>query len=120
MKKLSVSLESDHVDRLDERQADGDAASRSAALRDILDEYEALRTECEGLRTECDELRTRLEQRETRIEQLEEQLARRSQVEEKVDTLARRVEDRERAADAPFFVRWVRWVRRRRDVDDGE
>lgn len=113
MKKLSVSLEPDHVDRLDERQSEGDATSRSAALRQILDEYEELRTECEELRTECENLRTRLESREDRIDELEEQLARRSQVEEKVDTLAKRVEDRERAADAPFFVRWARWFRSR-------
>ena len=65
----------------------------------------------DDLEAEVEELRERLDSRADRIDQLEEQLARRSQVEEKVDVLAERVEDRERAADAPFFVRWARWFR---------
>ena len=69
----------------------------------------------DDLEAEVEELRERLDSRADRIDQLEEQLARRSQVEEKVDILAERVEDRERAADAPFFVRWARWFR----SDDG-
>jgi Arc/MetJ-type ribon-helix-helix transcriptional regulator len=105
MKKVSVSLEEQHVDRLDERVDDGEAGSRSEAVRQILDGYEELHTECEELRTECERLRTRVEAREDRVDDLEEQLARRSQVEEKVDTLAKRVED----DDAPFFVKWYRW-----------
>jgi peptidoglycan hydrolase CwlO-like protein len=69
----------------------------------------------DDLEAEVEELRERLDSRADRIDQLEEQLARRSQVEEKVDILAERVEDRERAADAPFFLRWARWFR----SDDG-
>jgi Arc/MetJ-type ribon-helix-helix transcriptional regulator len=117
MKKVSVSLEPDHVDRLDERQEDGDVSSRSAALRQVLDEYERLRTECEDLRTECEELRTRLDAREDRIEELEEQLARRSQIEEKVDVLAKRVEEsqltyaekRQRMIDRASVAERLRW-----------
>jgi len=59
---------------------------------------------------EYDELRNRLEAREERIEELEEQLAKRSQIEEKVDTLANRVEESEEPAP-PFLVRWWRWYR---------
>lgn len=55
---------------------------------------------------EYDDLQQRLESREERIEELEEQLARRSQVEEKVDTLAKRVEN----PDPPWPIRWYRWV----------
>jgi metal-responsive CopG/Arc/MetJ family transcriptional regulator len=55
MKKLSVSLEPEHIDRLDERQGEGDVSSRSAAVREILDEYESLRTECEDLRDSAGE-----------------------------------------------------------------
>jgi predicted nucleic acid-binding Zn-ribbon protein len=109
MKKVSVSLEESQVTLLEERREDLDANSRSETLRKILEEYEDLHTECEELRSECEDLRTRLDNREDRIEELEEQLARRSQVEEKVDTLAKRVEDE----DAPFFVRWLRWYRSR-------
>jgi len=110
MKKVSVSLETEHVERLDERQDDGDADSRSAAVREILDEYERLRTECDDLRTECEDLRTRLESREDRIDELEEQLARRSQIEEKVDVLATRVDESDEPAP-PWPIRWYRYFR---------
>ena len=117
MKKVSVSLKPEHVDRLDERQEEGDVSSRSAALREILDEYEEVHTECEELRTECEELRTRLEAREDRVDDLEEQLARRSQIEEKVDVLAQRVEEsqltyaekRQRMIDRASLAERLRW-----------
>lgn len=51
-----------------------------------------------------------MESREGRIDELEEQLAPRSQVEEKLDTLATRGEE----PPPPFFVRWVRWFQTRR------
>jgi chromosome segregation ATPase len=117
MKKVSVSLEPAHVDRLDERQEAGEATSRSAALRQILDEYDRLRTEYEELRTECEELQNRLEAREDRVDALEEQLARRSQIEEKVDVLAKRVEEsqltyaekRQRMIDRASLAERLRW-----------
>jgi metal-responsive CopG/Arc/MetJ family transcriptional regulator len=115
MKKVSVSLASEHVNLLDERQEADDITSRSAALRDILDEYETLHTEYEDLRTECEDLRTRLESREERIDELEGQLAKRSHVEEKVDVLAKRVEDttyydrRQRALDRATVTQRLKW-----------
>jgi Arc/MetJ-type ribon-helix-helix transcriptional regulator len=116
MKKLSVSLTEDHVDILDDRQETGDVSSRSAAVRDILDEWETLRTECDGLRTECDELRTRLETREARIEELEEQLARRSQLEDKIEGLPDKLRDaesyqerRQRMLDKASFTTRLKW-----------
>jgi DNA repair ATPase RecN len=117
MKKVSVSLEPDHVDRLNECQEEGDVSSRSAALRGVPDEYEQARTEYEDLRTECEELRTRLDAREDRIDELEEQLARRSQIEEKVDVLAERVEEsqltyaekRQRMIDPASLSKRLRW-----------
>jgi len=57
---------------------------------------------------EYDDLEERLEAREDRIDQLEEQLAKRSQIEEKVDVLANRVEETEQP-DPPWPVRWYRW-----------
>ena len=121
MKKLSVSVREDHVERLDARQDDGEATSRSDALRQILDEYEEMRTEYDDVLTECEELRTRLESREDRIETLEDQLRRRSHVEEKVDVLATRFETqqaqraRQRAredalASAPPWRRFKWWA----------
>jgi metal-responsive CopG/Arc/MetJ family transcriptional regulator len=99
MEQITLRLPSELLQELDE-EADEAGVSRSEYIRDTL------RT-----RENTDVLRERIHQKEERIDQLEEQLVRRSQVEEKVDTLARRVEDRERAADAPFFVRWARWFR---------
>jgi DNA repair exonuclease SbcCD ATPase subunit len=116
MKKLSVSLEPEHVDRLDDRQAEGDVSSRSAAVREILDEYESLPTECKDLRDECDNLRTRLENREDRIDELEEQLAPRSHLEEKVESLPDKIRDREgyqerrqRLLDQASFTERLKW-----------
>jgi len=85
MKKMSVSLREDHVDRLDELQEEGSASSRSEAVREILDEYEELTTECEELRTECERLRNRRDE-------LRDQLQARGDVEEKVETLVERTE----------------------------
>ncbi len=127
MKKLSVSLEPEHVDRLDDRQGEGDVSSRSAAVREILDEYESLRTECEDLRAECDNLRTRLENRENRINELEEQLARRSQLEEKVENLPDKIRDREsyqerrqRMLDRASLAQRLKWKVTGVPVDDGD
>jgi len=127
MKKVSVSLEPEHVSRLDERQQAGESTSRSAALRQILDEYDQLRTECEELRTECEELQNRLKAREDRVDALEEQLARRSQIEEKVDVLAKRVEEsqltyaekRQRMIDRASLAERLRWRVTGVPVEDG-
>jgi hypothetical protein len=81
-----------------EREAAERGVSRSEYIRDVFDD-----------RHRAGRLEERLEVRESRIDELEEQLARRSQVEEKVDTLAKRTE----SSDAPFFVRWYRWYRDR-------
>jgi predicted RNase H-like nuclease (RuvC/YqgF family) len=127
MKKLSVSLEPEHVARLDDRQSEGDVSSRSAAVREILDEYESLRIECEDLRDECDNLRTRLENREDRIDELEAQLARRSQLEEKVESLPDKIRDREsyqerrqRMLDQASLAQRLKWKVTGVPVDDGD
>lgn len=85
-----------------EREADERGISRSEYIRTTLES-----------RHEADHLRERLDVREERIDELEMQLAKRSQVEEKVDTLQNRVEDQQSTQNAPFFVRWVQWWRSR-------
>lgn len=82
-----------------EREARDMGVSRSEYMRSILSD-----------RHRATQLEERLEIREKRIDQLEEQLTRRSEVEEKVDVLAKRVEE----PDPPFWVRWGRWLRRDR------
>ena len=83
-------------------ELDGDAdergVSRSEYVRDVL------RT-----RRDTKQLRDRLDSREARIDELEEQLARRSQIESKIDTLA----TQQQVGQAPFFVRWYNYFRGR-------
>lgn len=80
-----------------EREACEKGVSRSEHIRDALEQRERV-----------EKLRERLERREERIDDLEEQLRRRSEVEEKIDTLATQSDE----PDAPFFVRWYEWYRR--------
>jgi len=80
-----------------EREAAERGISRSEYIRNILTD-----------RHRVDELEERLETREARIDELERQLAERSQIEEKVDTLAKQQDE-----EAPFFVKWYKWWRRR-------
>ena len=69
------------------------------------------RREAEGLEREVEIL-------ENRLEEQRRQMVEREHVEEKVDVLAKRVEDQQAAADAPFFIRWVRWFRGRGQNED--
>lgn len=62
---------------------------------------------------EYEELEERLESREERIVELEDQLARRSQIEERVDELAIELREEREAAAPPWPVRWVEWWRER-------
>lgn len=122
MKKITVSLEDDHIAELKARQRLG-ADSRSAALRELLDERDALEAECEDLRTEYEdlkaeyeELHTRYEAREDRIEDLEGQLRERSRVEDKIEDLPDKIRDsetyqerRQRLLDQASITERLRW-----------
>jgi predicted transcriptional regulator len=103
MRSLTVRVPEELIDDLDE-EADEHDSSRSEYIRQILGE----RHETEELRAEVQQLQERLETREDRIDTLEKQLSRRSEIEEKVDTLAKQQDD-----PTPFFVEWVRWWRNR-------
>lgn len=94
MKKVTVSLNDRHLYELEARQRIGDSGSRSAALREILDEYDDLRTEYAELEAEYEDLRKRYEAREDRVEELETQLRERSQIEEKIEDLPDKLRDR--------------------------
>jgi len=103
-KSVTIRLEGELIAGL-EREAEEAGVSRSEYIRQILQE----RGENEELQEEMSSLRERLDGREKRVRELEEQLARRSNIEEKVDTLAKRQE----TANAPFFVEWYQWFRQR-------
>jgi|APHM01.1.fsa_nt_gi Ribbon-helix-helix protein, copG family. len=101
--QTTIRIGENLIEELDAEAEERDI-SRSEYIRQILCE----RGESEELRKEVDTLRDRVESREERIEDLEQQLARRSQIEDKIDTLA----EREQQDDAPFFIKWMRWYRR--------
>jgi Arc/MetJ-type ribon-helix-helix transcriptional regulator len=98
METITIRIPADVLESIDE-SADEYDVTRSEYVRELIEKGR-----------EYDNLRSRLEARENRIEELEEQLARRSHIEEKVDVLAKRVEDRGEH-DPPWPVRWYRWWR---------
>ena len=60
--RVSLVLRDRHVDVLDELQEDDDrdVRSRSEAAREVIDEYERLRSRCEELQTERNRLENRV------------------------------------------------------------
>lgn len=124
MKSLSVRVPDDTHERIAER-ANERGTSLSAEARELI----VRGLEADEVDEELAELRERLESREQRIDDLEEQLARRSQIEEKVDVLAERVEDsqltyaerRQRMIDEASLGQRLRWKVTGVPVDeDGE
>jgi Arc/MetJ-type ribon-helix-helix transcriptional regulator len=91
MQNVTVRLPEELVEELD-AESDEQDVSRSEYIRETLQD----RHETDELREEVSDLR-------------ETQLARRSEIEEKVDTLAKR----EQEGNAPFFIKWYRWWQRR-------
>ena len=110
MKKVSVSLEDEHIAMLEEREEHGDADSRSEALRDVLDEYEAVRNECQELRNECESLRNRQED-------LRKQLREANRTNDRVEEIVEYVEEekslqerRQERESAPVWRRAKWWA----------
>lgn len=58
---------------------------------------------------EYDELADRLESREARIEELESQLARRSEIEEKVEALPDKIRETQNEPAPPWPIRWYQY-----------
>lgn len=107
MQNVSIRLPEDLVEELDD-ESDEKGVSRTKHIRTILesrhehtvtaDEHRQLQREHAQAQRDTDRLRDRLESREKRIDDLEEQLGKRSEIEEKVDVLANTVEEREERA----------------------
>jgi uncharacterized coiled-coil DUF342 family protein len=122
MKRLTVSLDEDHVDRLKGRVRLEEAESKSDALRQILDEYEDLHAKNEELHTSVeeararrDELRRQLEERgevETQVNELVEH------TETQSEALRELLEERDRRRDG-VVTRARRWLFGDRDGRDG-
>jgi septal ring factor EnvC (AmiA/AmiB activator) len=116
MQKVSVSLEDRDVEMLEDVVDDDDqeASNRSAALREVLEEYRELRER-------VDELEADLEAAEARSDDLRRQLREANRRDDDVDELVRYVEhERERELareEAPIWTRGKWWLLGR-DVDD--
>jgi seryl-tRNA synthetase len=108
MEHLSVTVEESTLERIDELKDKRDE-SRSQVVRDLLSKGQR----ADELEKELDTIRDRLETRKKRIEELEQQLTRRSQIEEKVEEVALEVREDREESNAPFFVKWARWFRER-------
>jgi len=104
MQTVTVRLPEELTDELDAEAGEQDV-SRSEHIRERLQDHHEADELCE----EMSELRDRLDAREERVSELETQLARRSEIEEKVDTLTKR----EQEGKAPFFIKWYRWRKNR-------
>jgi cell fate (sporulation/competence/biofilm development) regulator YlbF (YheA/YmcA/DUF963 family) len=105
MKRLTVSLEPEQIDRLDELQAEHDVDSRSAALRRLFDEYEDLQAEYEELNSTCEELEKELERARRERRQLLEQREEHQQLARYVED-ERTAEQRWRQASLTTRLRW--------------
>ena len=105
---ITIRIDGDLIDSLDAEAEDRDV-TRSEYVRQILKD----RRESDELREEIDSLREQLDRRQERIETLEGQLARRSNIEEKVEDLPDKIRAVEEEPSAPFFVEWFRWWRNR-------
>ena len=90
MERLTVTLDEEDVHRLKGRVRNGEASSKSEALRQIIHGYEELHTEYEDLHTEYDELHTECERLRARRDDLRRQLKERGAVEETTETLVER------------------------------
>lgn len=124
MPRITFTADETHERIVDDVEGEDGVDSRSAAVRECITRYADLHHRVEELQqtvSERDEeiaaLRDRLDSREERIDDLEEQLARRSQIEEKVDVLAERVEEsqltyaekRQRMIDRASVAERLRW-----------
>jgi predicted nucleic acid-binding Zn-ribbon protein len=105
VKRLTVSLELEQIERLDELQAEHDVDSRSAALRRLFQEYEELQAEYEELKNEYEELETEVERARRERRQLLEQ---REEHQELARYVAdeRTAEQRWREASLATRIRW--------------
>lgn len=101
------AAESEDVTILRERLAD-----REEGIETLQRETTTQIRQRQRLEEEQSRLRERLESREQRIDQLEDQLVKRSQIEDKVEELSLVVREDANASNAPFLVRWWKWMRK--------
>jgi Arc/MetJ-type ribon-helix-helix transcriptional regulator len=113
MPRLTITITEDQSELLEDISSDdGEYESKSAAVRDFIQAGEQEHELHEAIAR----LEERLDSRENRIDELEAQLARRSQLEEKVEALPDKIRDREsyqerrqRMLDQASFAQRLKW-----------
>lgn len=105
MQRITVSLEPEQIDRLDELQNEHNIDSRSAAIRRLFDEYDDLQAEYEELKSEYEELETDLERARRERRQLLEQREEHQELARYVED-ERTIEQRWREASLATRLRW--------------
>jgi predicted RNase H-like nuclease (RuvC/YqgF family) len=103
MPRLSITISGDLNDELESKRQDDERFSSKA---DVVRHYIK-----RGRRV--GELEREIEHRDARIEELRNQMTARENQGERIDALERRIEEQQVAADAPFPVKWYRWLKRR-------
>lgn len=105
MKRLTVSLEPEQIEQLDKLQEDHDIDSRSAALRQLFQEYEQLQRDYEELNSEYESLDDELQRQKRERRQLLEQREEKQELARYVED-QRTTEQRYREASLPTRLKW--------------
>lgn len=111
MDRITVSIRESQIDLLDELSADGGPCdNRSESMRLVIDEYE----NDKNLEEKIAQLEDEKKSLESRLEESRRREIARDRTNDKIDTLRADLRESQQMDDgAPFFVRWVRWYRRR-------
>jgi predicted DNA-binding protein len=99
MEPLTIRIPAETKESLD-TEADAYDVSTSEYVRELIQKGR-----------EYDELEDRLASREARIEQLEEQLSRRSQIEEKIESLPAKIQKTDDGPTPPWPIQWYQYFR---------
>ena len=117
MKRVTVSVEEEHVETIDDFQEANDLDSRSEAVRRLLDAYEDLQTDYEDLHTQYEELQTDVERLRNEKRLILEDREEKQELVEYVEE-ERTVEQRWREAGLTTRLRWKLFGMDSTDDDD--
>lgn len=108
MARVTVSIGEEDKEYLEEKSGDGaEYDSMSEVMRNCITAHK----ERNELHEELERLRDRLESRENRIGELEIQLAKRSQIEDRIEDVEIQLREDKKEVTTPWPIRWIRWLR---------
>jgi predicted RNase H-like nuclease (RuvC/YqgF family) len=120
MPRLSISLSEERSEKIEKMVDDSVVNSKSKAVNKLITRGERL-GECERrierlteeYEAEIEELEDEIESLENRLEESRRREIARDKTQQEIDTLREELHETRDERDAPFFVRWYRWYRRR-------